>query len=312
MFTQELLEFKFCVKVLCCCRISLVPLTTASSNPIQAVAKSCVCQPYVEVKLNFENMESSHLSRKPAKKRKVELIDSDSIASEIHMENEDDNSSGDSSSDEDAPKKGDKTDCVARLRKEKRLAMNRESARLRRKRKKTLIQSLESQVLELTTAAQEFQTANERLKDRLRSLEGELQIANTTIAYLMSLQQHGGRSSLPLTTALLARNPHVAPTVRQPTTRIDEDLNALLQAQAANITNQRNTDTVRSLYLREDSIGRVIDANRYLHLGSQLAPLNYQHPSLYRNLAYTPSSPLINAESLENVVREEKILLSQW
>ena len=50
---------------------------------------------------------------------------------------------------------------LARLRKEKRLAMNRVSARNRRKRKKVLVETLEIQVASLKTSNQHYQITNE-------------------------------------------------------------------------------------------------------------------------------------------------------
>jgi hypothetical protein len=77
------------------------------------------------------------------------------------------------------------------LRREKRLAMNRESARNRRKRKKQLIHNLESQVNELTIAKQQYQVINESLNSRIRALEHELMVSRTTISQLSALIQRG-------------------------------------------------------------------------------------------------------------------------
>jgi bZIP transcription factor len=70
------------------------------------------------------------------------------------------------------------------IRREKRLAMNRESARNRRQRKKQLIQSLDEQALELRKSNQQLQTTNDSLSVRIRVLESELAAARTTIHQL--------------------------------------------------------------------------------------------------------------------------------
>jgi bZIP transcription factor len=77
-------------------------------------------------------------------------------------------------------------DKLALIRREKRLAMNRESARNRRKRKKVLIQTLEIQVTEISKSNQQYQLANESLSAKVRALENELAIARNTIAQLTS------------------------------------------------------------------------------------------------------------------------------
>ena len=68
-------------------------------------------------------------------------------------------------------------DRTSRLRREKRLAMNRESARARRKRKKILIETLENQVAELTKNNQSY-------KNQISDLEKELIAAKQTIQIL--------------------------------------------------------------------------------------------------------------------------------
>ena len=81
-------------------------------------------------------------------------------------------------------------DVLARLRKEKRLAMNRESARNRRKRKKMLIESLEAQVTALKNSNQQYQLTNEALSARVRALESDLAVARTTIRQLTGAFPH--------------------------------------------------------------------------------------------------------------------------
>jgi bZIP transcription factor len=75
-------------------------------------------------------------------------------------------------------------DKYAKLRREKRLAMNRESARNRRKQKQVLIKSLEEQVAELRKTNQQYQITIESLSSKNRTLENELTMSRITIAQL--------------------------------------------------------------------------------------------------------------------------------
>jgi len=85
---------------------------------------------------------------------------------------------------------------LSRLRREKRLAMNRESARARRKRKKVLLETLEQQVAELAKRNQRYQAVNEALTGQVRQLESELSMARSTIALLTNQQQaHAGAAA---------------------------------------------------------------------------------------------------------------------
>jgi hypothetical protein len=72
------------------------------------------------------------------------------------------------------------------IRREKRLAMNRESARNRRKRKKMLIQTLEDQVSNLRKLNQQHQLTIDSLSLRARTLENELTVARITISQLFN------------------------------------------------------------------------------------------------------------------------------
>jgi bZIP transcription factor len=76
------------------------------------------------------------------------------------------------------------TDQLTRLRRAKRLEMNRESARARRKRKKALIDTLEKHVTDLTQKNRRLVAINTALTDNSRSLEMELQNARQTIKKL--------------------------------------------------------------------------------------------------------------------------------
>jgi hypothetical protein len=79
---------------------------------------------------------------------------------------------------------GEMMENLARLRREKRLAMNRESARARRKKKKVLIESLETEVAELTKSNQTLQLSNDTLAEKVRLLETELAVAQSVAARL--------------------------------------------------------------------------------------------------------------------------------
>ena len=92
---------------------------------------------------------------------------------------------GDSEADAAAADDDEKDDDLSRWRREKRLAMNRESARLRRSRKKVLLKTLEERVEELTRENQSYKVTNDILNARVQSLERELAGARFTIASLM-------------------------------------------------------------------------------------------------------------------------------
>lgn len=85
---------------------------------------------------------------------------------------------------------------LARLRKEKRLAMNRVSARNRRKRKKMLIETLEGQVATLKTANRQHHLANESLQAKVRQLENDLSVARATIRQLTTSAGASSTSTL--------------------------------------------------------------------------------------------------------------------
>lgn len=111
-------------------------------------------------------------TKRPPKKRQAEDEDEDP---------------GTESSEGDANVKGlDDDEDKSLLRREKRLAMNRESARARRKRKKMLLETLEQQVADLADKNQRLQSTVDTLTGRVRQLESELTLARSTIAMLNS------------------------------------------------------------------------------------------------------------------------------
>lgn len=118
-----------------------------------------------------------------------------------------DGSGGDEGSGSD---ESDGNDVFKRFRREKRLAMNRASARARRKKKKVMLESLGHQVTELTKKNQSLQGTNETLIRKIDRLETALSQARETIASLLEGRQDGVvdvASALPpslSTTGLLA------------------------------------------------------------------------------------------------------------
>eukprot|EP00523_Entomoneis_sp_CCMP467_P017113 CAMPEP_0168786800 /NCGR_PEP_ID=MMETSP0725-20121227/11466_1 /TAXON_ID=265536 /ORGANISM="Amphiprora sp., Strain CCMP467" /LENGTH=276 /DNA_ID=CAMNT_0008836975 /DNA_START=184 /DNA_END=1014 /DNA_ORIENTATION=- len=109
----------------------------------------------------------------PAKKRRIP---------QDEVDDEDDLGSVASEGSTDFKSKDKDVDETQKLRREKRLAMNRESARARRKRKKILIETLEKQVADLTTS-------NNKYRHRVEDLEKELSVSKQTIAMLSSKVQ---------------------------------------------------------------------------------------------------------------------------
>jgi hypothetical protein len=100
-----------------------------------------------------------------------------------------------------------KVDNYTIVRRQKRLEMNRESARNRRKRSKVLIRSLEEKVAELNKSNLEYQNSNSLLSSRVNELENELlstrnaitALSNTSIiSDLVPLQQSHLQSQQPL------------------------------------------------------------------------------------------------------------------
>ena len=82
-------------------------------------------------------------------------------------------------------------DNLTRLKREKRLEMNRRSARERRKRKKMLIETLEQQVAELTRSNEKFKRENQHLVLRVESLADRLAKQEKELALLRSITGKG-------------------------------------------------------------------------------------------------------------------------
>jgi hypothetical protein len=166
----------------------LTPLEFASW-PFSAFSAS-LCST-VNLKLNIttsttsmgDNMESnlSHGAQAVAQARaNADFSDEDSITESMH----DTTVLSKGSGEEQEP-----TDALTRLRRQKRLAMNRESARARRKRKKCLIETLEEHVAELTQKNRRYQIATETLTSKVNKLESDLTLARSTITYLSGQNQ---------------------------------------------------------------------------------------------------------------------------
>ena len=92
-----------------------------------------------------------------------------------------------------------------RAKREKRLAMNRASARERRRRKRILLNKLEEKVLELTKKIQTLQDVNDGLQVHVRKLEGDVAKSHTVIASLSSGATRGRPS--PATSSLQSMDP---------------------------------------------------------------------------------------------------------
>lgn len=88
-----------------------------------------------------------------------------------------------------------------KVRREKRLAMNRASARARRRRKKDLLDILSAQVTDLKNHNQTLQGANETMNARVEQLEAALNQAKTTITAITSSGGAGFSLGQPLGTA---------------------------------------------------------------------------------------------------------------
>ena len=71
---------------------------------------------------------------------------------------------------------------LEQLKREKRLAMNRESARARRRRKKIRLETLEQQAEDLNQRHHSLMLSNQQLKTRVAQLEGELATFSSTRA----------------------------------------------------------------------------------------------------------------------------------
>jgi hypothetical protein len=102
------------------------------------------------------------------------------------------NTSGSGNAEEGGAEGSDKL----RQKKEQRLAMNRASARERRRRKRVLLERLEARVLELTKEVQTLQEVNDGLHSHISKLETELAKSHAVIASLSATTRHGPPSVL--------------------------------------------------------------------------------------------------------------------
>lgn len=115
----------------------------------------------------------------------IEAKQSNSPKEELSSEEEDNGQSEDDELDNghNLKHQGDE---LSRARREKRLAMNRASAKARRKRKKVLLDSLANQVLDLTKRNQALELTNKTLRARLEQFESALAQAQATITALVA------------------------------------------------------------------------------------------------------------------------------
>lgn len=111
-------------------------------------------------------------AKKPARKREAEeIVESDVSDSEREESTDyDDNTSV----------------RLAKLKREKRLKMNRESAKKRREHQKLRLIELEAQVDQLQKKNQHITFLNENLTTKVQNLEGELAVARSTVSMLTS------------------------------------------------------------------------------------------------------------------------------
>ena len=115
----------------------------------------------------------------------IKAKQSNSSKEELSSEEEDNGQSEDDELDNghNLEHQGDE---LSRARREKRLAMNRASAKARRKRKKALLDSLANQVLDLTKRNQALELTNKTLRARLEQFESALAQAQATITALVA------------------------------------------------------------------------------------------------------------------------------
>lgn len=99
----------------------------------------------------------------------------------------DEGSDSEDESDAGKVEKGSAMDNLSRLKREKRLEMNRRSARERRKRKKMLIETLEHQVSELTKSNEKFKRENQHLVLRVEGLTERLTKQEKELVLLRSI-----------------------------------------------------------------------------------------------------------------------------
>ncbi|GKY97179.1 hypothetical protein MPSEU_000676300 [Mayamaea pseudoterrestris] len=138
--------------------------------------------------------EDNHNNMNNNSKLPAEIDDKESDDSERHNNDTDDNDMDDhddnddrgvvSTGDEQQQEHHNQTHGDGQSRKLKRLHMNRESARARRKRKKVLMESLEQQVSDLMKRNQVYRLVNESLTTQVQQLESDLAVANATIVML--------------------------------------------------------------------------------------------------------------------------------
>jgi hypothetical protein len=197
---------------------------------------------------------------------------------------EDDRSESDEN---DEKEQGDSsnTNELSRVRREKRLAMNRSSARARRKRKKTLLDTLANQLTDITKRNQTFQRTNDTLRARVEQLESALAQAQATISTLVvearpSLQHHqqlgatgtslNAASQESIRSLLLAAAPALNPTPTTTASAVFSLGDQLLSAQAVHLLGRQIGQQNRGPALLE---------------AAGLGGLRY-HPDLLRTIAF--------------------------
>jgi hypothetical protein len=200
------------------------------------------------------------------------------------------------------------TDALTRLRRQKRLAMNRESARARRKRKKCLIESLEEHVAELTQKNRRYQIATETLTTKVNKLESDLGLARSTITYLSSQSQPRSDMLSHMSPAELGLS-GVSASGSSPASRQSGFQNRLFQAQALSHSQAGAGSAYgQSAFLDDHRLRQhaldlqIAQASRDSTLGSVLGRYAASQQDLGFN-AYGTSAPGLQRPTSNNTVR---------
>ena len=174
-------------------------------------------------------------------------------------ETEEDDDRSDSEDDSEVGKEDAKSaegcnimDNLTKLRREKRLAMNRESARARRKRKKIHIETLEQQVSDLTRSNEKFKRENAQLVVRVEALTERLARQEEELMLLRSLV--GKSQNAHLSAQQMPTHPSLASNVASPAMR---SLAAVPQGLGATDASAFTSDASLRQLLHTQSLSRA-------------------------------------------------------
>jgi hypothetical protein len=203
------------------------------------------------------------------------------------------------------------TDALTRLRRQKRLAMNRESARARRKRKKCLIESLEEHVAELTQKNRRYQIATENLTAKVNKLESDLGVARSTISYLTNQNQPRSDMLSHMSPADLGLSGVSGASGSSPGSRQGGFQNRLLQSQALSHSQlgagsgYGQSSFLDDQRLRQHALDlQLAQASRDSTLGSVLGRYAASQQDMGFN-SYGASAPGLQRPTNNNTVRKE-------